>query len=348
MEITTEYRNWITEVKAKVRSSQIKAALAANSELIRFYWELGQMISEKQVKWGDNLIDLVAKELKSEFPDMKGLSRSNLFYARQFYVFYKDTEKSNASLDKLSNNLLDKVPWGHNILIFSKSNSVNEALFYIQQTIENGWSRDILALQIKSKLYERTGKAITNFTTTLPDPKSELAQQTLKDPYIFDFVNMTARSKEKDIEEQLTQNILRFLLELGKGFAFIGRQYRLELGDKEYFIDLLFYHIPMQCYVVVELKNGDFKPEYAGKLNFYLTLVDKTLKRPAENPTIGILLCRDKNNLEVEYALQDIHKPMGVSGFEITEILPDELKSSLPTIEEIEEQLKMDDDGESE
>ncbi|PRD46205.1 PDDEXK nuclease domain-containing protein [Sphingobacterium haloxyli] len=346
MEITAEYKDWITEVKAKVRSSQIKAALAANSELIRFYWELGQMISEKQVKWGDNLIDLVAKELKSEFPDMKGLSRSNLFYARQFYIFYQDTEKSNDSLDKLSNNMLDKVPWGHNILIFSRSKSIIEALFYVQQTIENGWSRDILALQIKSKLYERTGKAITNFTTTLPDTKSELAQQTLKDPYIFDFVNMTARSKEKDIEEQLTQNILRFLLELGKGFAFIGRQYRLELSDKEYFIDLLFYHIPMQCYVVVELKNKDFQPEYAGKLNFYLTLVDKTLKRPTENPTIGILLCRDKNNLEVEYALQDINKPMGVSGFEITEILPDELKSSLPTIEEIEEQLKIDGNGE--
>lgn len=346
MEITAEYKDWITEVKAKVRSSQIRAALAANSELIKFYWELGQMISEKQVKWGDNLIDLVAKELISEFPDMKGLSRSNLFYARQFYIFYQDTEKSNDSLDKLSNNLLDKVPWGHNILIFSRSKSISEALFYVQQTIENGWSRDILALQIKSKLYERTGKAITNFTTTLPDTKSELAQQTLKDPYIFEFVNMTARSKEKDIEEQLTQNILRFLLELGKGFAFIGRQYRLELSDKEYFIDLLFYHIPMQCYVVVELKNRDFQPEYAGKLNFYLTLVDKTLKRPTENPTIGILLCRDKNNLEVEYALQDINKPMGVSGFEITEILPDELKSSLPTIEEIEEQLKIDSNDE--
>ncbi|GAA4145934.1 hypothetical protein GCM10022216_30380 [Sphingobacterium kyonggiense] len=231
--------------------------------------------------------------------------------------------------------------------MISKTQTVEEALFYLEQTVENGWTMDILALQIKSSLYKRQGKAITNLTTTLPDTKSELAQQTLNDPYIFDFVNMTARSKEKDIEEQLTQNILRFLLELGKGFAFIGRQYRFELGDKEYFIDLLFYHIPMQCYVVVELKNGDFKPEYAGKLNFYLTLVDKTLKCPAENPTIGILLCRDKNNLEVEYALQDIHKPMGVSEFELFTQLPDNLKSSLPKIEEIEEQLRIDDNGES-
>lgn len=231
--------------------------------------------------------------------------------------------------------------------MISKTQTVEEALFYLEQTVENGWTMDILALQIKSSLYKRQGKAITNLTTTLPDTKSELAQQTLNDPYIFDFVNMTARSKEKDIEEQLTQNILRFLLELGKGFAFIGRQYRFELGDKEYFIDLLFYHIPMQCYVVVELKNGDFKPEYAGKLNFYLTLVDKTLKCPAENPTIGILLCRDKNNLEVEYTLQDIHKPMGVSEFELFTQLPDNLKSSLPKIEEIEEQLRIDDNGES-
>lgn len=270
---------------------------------------------------------------------MKGLSRSNLFYARQFYLFY-NPKKSNNLLDKLSNKLLDKIPWGHNILVFSKSKDIEEAQFYVQKFIENNWSRDTLALQLKSKLYQRQGKAITNFTNTLPEPKSDLAQQTLKDPYVFDFLQLADDYKERDIENQLIDNITRFLLELGKGFAFIGRQYRLELNEKEYFIDLLFYHIPMQCYVVAEIKNRDFEPEYAGKLNFYLTLIDRTLKRPHESPTIGILLCRGKDNLEVEYALQDIHKPMGVSEFKLAEVLPDNLKSSLPSVQELEEELK--------
>jgi predicted nuclease of restriction endonuclease-like (RecB) superfamily len=203
----------------------------------------------------------------------------------------------------------------------------------------------MLALQIKSDLYARQGKAITNFTSTLPIPNSDLAQQTLKDPYIFDFLQLTEDYKERDIENQLTQHITRFLLEMGKGFAFVGKQYNIQLNEKEYFIDLLFYHIPMQCYVVVELKNKDFQPEFAGKLNFYLTLIDKTLKRHNENPTIGILLCRGKDNLEVEYALQDIHKPMGVSEFMLNKVLPDDLKSNLPTIEELEEQLKMLEDN---
>ncbi|MDR2727793.1 MAG: PDDEXK nuclease domain-containing protein, partial [Chitinispirillales bacterium] len=236
--------------------------------------------------------------------------------------------------------LVALIPWGHNILIFTKSKDINEALFYIKKTKENNWSRDTLALQIKSDLYARQGKAVTNFTNTLPAPNSDLAQQTLKDPYIFDFLQLAEDYKERDIENQLTQHITRFLLELGKGFAFVGRQYNIQLNQKEYFIDILFYHIPMQCYVVVELKNKDFEPEFAGKLNFYLTLIDKTMKRPNENPTIGILLCRGKDNLEVEYALQDIHKPIGVSEFKLDKILPDNLKSSLPSIEELEEEFK--------
>lgn len=210
----------------------------------------------------------------------------------------------------------------------------------MKQAVKHGWSMDLMALQIKSKLFERQGKAITNFSNTLPAINSELAQQTLKDPYVFDFISMSTKSKEKDIENQLVQNVTKLLLELGKGFAYIGRQYHMQLNEKEYFIDLLFYHIPMQCYIVVEIKNTEFKPEYAGKLNFYLTLVDRTMKRPIENPTIGILLCRGKDNLEVEYSLQDINKPMGVSEFTFTEVLPDNLKNSLPTIEEIEDELK--------
>jgi predicted nuclease of restriction endonuclease-like (RecB) superfamily len=236
--------------------------------------------------------------------------------------------------------LVVQIPWGHNILICTKSKDVNEALFYIRKTKENNWSRDMLALQIKSDLYARQGKAITNFNNTLPAPNSDLANQSLKDPYIFDFLQLTEGYKERDIENQLIHHITRFLLEMGKGFAFIGRQYNVKKKKKEYFIDLLFYHIPMQCYVVVELKNKDFEPEFAGKLNFYLTLIDKTMKRNNENPTIGILLCRSKDNLEVEYALQDIHKPMGVSEYKLEKILPDNLKSSLPSIEEMEEELR--------
>ncbi|CAM4252864.1 Predicted nuclease of restriction endonuclease-like (RecB) superfamily, DUF1016 family [Pedobacter westerhofensis] len=213
-------------------------------------------------------------------------------------------------------------------------------MFYIGQTIENNWSREVLALQVKTNLYVRTGKAITNFKHTLPDPVSDLAQQTLKDPYVFDFMTMTKPYKEKDIEDQLVQHITKFLLELGKGFAFIGRQYHLVVGESDYYLDLLFYHTRLKCYTVVEIKNTAFIPEYVGKLNFYLSAVDSLIKQADDNPTIGILLCRDKNNIEAEFALRDINRPMGVSEFEITETLPDNLKSSLPTIEEIENELK--------
>jgi len=363
--MNNEYKQWIIEVKQKIRSTQIKAAIAVNSALIEFYWDLGKMISEKESIWGSKLIEQISKDLKNEFPTMKGLSVSNIKYCRFFYQFYtsaivqqpvgligqqlvdqlqpvenKEDIILQQPVEELGNNPFFQIPWGHNILIFTKCKTVKEAMFYIQKTIENNWSRDTLVLQIKSDLYARQGKSITNFSNTLPMPNSELAQQTLKDPYIFDFLQLTENYKERDIEKQLTEHITRFLLELGKGFAFVGKQYNIQLNEKEYFIDLLFYHIPMQCYVVVELKNKDFEPEFAGKLNFYLTLIDKKLKRNNENPTIGILMCRGKDNLEVEYALQDIHKPMGVSEFNLEKLLPDNLKSSLPSIEELEEELK--------
>lgn len=369
-----DYKNWIVEIKKNIRSSQIKAAIAVNSALIEFYWDLGRMISEKENVWGSKLLENLSIDLKEEFPDMGGLSVTNLRYCKLFYNYFANSlqllnrnefqkmlihpqlggelqisdnkeiifypQIGDGITEQLILQIVSKIPWGHIKVIIAKIKDINEALFYIQKTKDNNWSRDVLALQIKSELYTRQGKAITNFISTLPTPDSDLAQQTLKDPYIFDFLQLTEDYKERDIENQLTEHITRFLLELGKGFAFVGKQYQMELGEKEYFIDLLFYHIPMQCYVVVELKNKDFEPEYAGKLNFYLTLIDKTLKRPTENPTIGILLCRGKNNLEVEYALQDIHKPMGVSEFKLGEILPDNLKSSLPSIEELEEELR--------
>lgn len=331
--ISTDYKNWLNEVKRKLHSSQIKASIAINNVLIMFYWELGMMIAEKQAQthWGNGLFNQLSHDLKLEFPEMKGLSSRNLHYAHQFYQFY---EGSNMQ------QVVAQLPWGHNILIISKSQDLQEAQFYVQQTLENNWSRDILGLQIKSNLYYRKGKSITNFKRSLPEFFSDLAQQTLKDPYIFDFLNLTPKVKERDIENQLVSHITKFLLELGKGFAFIGQQYQLEVGNEDYYLDLLFYNIPLKCYVVIELKNTKFIPEYAGKLNFYLSAVDNLLKKADDRPTIGMLLCRDKNNIAVEYALRDMSKPIGVSEFQFTEILPDGIKSSLPSIEEIENELK--------
>jgi predicted nuclease of restriction endonuclease-like (RecB) superfamily len=368
--ITPEYKAWLGELKLKIRSVQLKAAVAVNAALIEFYWELGKMISEKDHIWGSKLIEQIANDLKEEFPDMKGLSRRNLFNIKKFYEFYapivqqpvallknsaepkivqqavalsgQQNETNKKAVELLNQNLLFQIPWGHNILIFTKSNDAKEARFYLEQTVAGHWSRDVLALQIKSGLYRRQGKAVNNFKDTMSEPMSDLAQQTLKDPYIFDFMTMAGPYKEKNIEEGLIEHVSKFLLELGKGFAFVGRQYHLEIADNDYYLDLLFYHTRLKCYVVIELKNTKFMPEYTGKLNFYLSAVDTLLKQADDNATIGILLCRDKNNVEAEFALRGINKPMGVSEFEITESLPDNLKGSLPTIEELENELAGD------
>jgi predicted nuclease of restriction endonuclease-like (RecB) superfamily len=341
--INEDYFNWLQLIKHKIQSSQIKAAIAVNQELIQFYWDLGRMIVEKQAEssWGDKIIEQLSKDLKKEFPELKGLSKSNLKYCKRFFNFY-DKVIGQQAVDQLQKSNLPyfRIPWGHNILIFTKSKNIEEANFYLSQVLENNWSREVLAFQIKSQLHKRQGKAITNFASTLPFPQSELAQETIKDPYIFDFLTLSEPYKERDIENQLIENITKFLLELGKGFAFIGRQYHLEIAGNDYYLDLLFYHVILKCYVVIELKNTRFIPEYAGKMNFYLSAVDTIIKRDEDNPTIGILLCRDKRSLEVEFALRDINKPMGVSEFSFLEILPDDLKSTLPTVEEIEKELK--------
>jgi predicted nuclease of restriction endonuclease-like (RecB) superfamily len=332
-----DYQNWLNTIKQRVQSARLRVALAANRELIQFYWELGAQIAEKQAQsqWGDKLIPQLSADLKKAFPDLKGLSASNLKYCLRFYQFY-----ATVTATPFGQQAVDQIPWGHNILIFTKCSSVAEAGFYIAQTIEQGWSRDVLALQIKSRLHERAGKAVSNFSRTLPAPQSDLAQQTLNDPYTFDFMALTAPYNERDVERQLTQHITHFLLELGKGFAFIGRQYPLEIAGNDYYIDLLFYHVTLKCYVVVELKNRRLIPEYAGKLNFYLSAVDSLLKRDDDQPTIGLLLCRDKNNIEVEFAMRDMNKPMGVSEYTLVETLPDNLKGALPTVEEIEQDLQ--------
>ncbi|TNJ36046.1 MULTISPECIES: PDDEXK nuclease domain-containing protein [Prosthecochloris] len=361
-----DYAKWLRELKSKIRSTQLRAALAANRELILFYWELGGDISRKlaETNWGAKVIDQLAKDLRSEFPDMQGFSRRNLYYTKKFYEVFSAFPRDAEIVPRLGAQLKNapqsederqtvprggaqripvivhqiggQLPWSHIKILLDKVSDYKESLFYINQTIENGWSRDVLALQIKSDLFARQGSAISNFKNTLPEPQSDLAQQTIKDPYTFDFLTMTRPYNERDIESQLVEHITKFLLELGKGFAFVGRQYHLEVGETDYYLDLLFYHIKLKCYVVIELKNTKFIAEYAGKLNFYLSAVDSLLKTDSDNPTIGILLCRDKNKIETEFALRDINKPMGVSEFTLTEILPEELKGSLPTVEEIE------------
>lgn len=355
----TDYANWLKQIKQRIHSVRMKVALAANSELIALYYEIGAQIVEREslARWGSGFIDAFSKDLKTEFPDMGGFSAKNLRYCRAFFRFYCDPAIWQQAVAKLPHEpwvgvdvelaqRLEQVPWGHHIQIVSKCSGLTEAGFYIAQTIEQGWSRDVLAMHLKSGLYDRSGKAVTNFSRTLPMPQSDLAQQTLKDPYTFDFMSMTVPYNERDVERQLTQHITQFLLELGKGFAFIGRQYHLEIADNDYYIDLLFYHVTLKCYVVVELKNRQFIPEYTGKLNFYLSAVDSLLKRDDDQPTIGLLLCRDKNNIEVEFALRDLNKPMGVSEYTLVETLSDNLKGALSTVEEIEQDLqRLQDEG---
>ena len=350
-----EYKSFIIDVKSKINYSQMKIAITVNSALIMFYWELGEMISTKQkeTQWGSKFIEQIAHDLKKEFPSLKGFSRTNLFYIKKFYEFYSlnlvhhdaglNTKTDENQIVQLSGGLIDniifQIPWRHNIEILNKTKNIDEALYYIKQTIINNWSRDTLALSIKTDLFQRDAKGINNFQNTLPEPLSDLAVQTIKDPYVFDFLTFEKPFIERDIENKLVDNITKFLLELGKGFAYVGKQYHLEIANQDYYLDLLFYHIELKCYVVIELKNRKFIPEYAGKLNFYISAVDTLLKKESDNPTIGILLCRDKNNIEAEFALRDINKPIGVSEFELTEIIPDNLKSSLPTIEEFEQEL---------
>lgn len=293
------------------------------------------MMVEKQqtTRWGNAMVEKPAIDLKHEFPGISGFSRTNRFAMRQFYLFY-------SPLNKKVPQPVGQIPWGHTRLILNKIKNTEEALFYAKSILENNWSRNILALQIERNLYERQGKAITNFSNTLPSPQSDLAKETLKDPYVFDFLTLGKDTQELEIENQLLKHVTKFLLELGKGFAFIGKQFQLEVNTKTYYLDLLFYPIKLRCFVVIELKTGEFKPEYAGKLNFYLSAVDDTLKSEHDNPTVGIILCKSKDKIDVEYALRDIGKPIGVSNFEITEIIPEKLQSNLPTVKQLEEELR--------
>lgn len=353
LQTDVQYKKWLADLKDKVRSVQIKAALTVNKELLTFYWEFGSDIVQKQstTNWGDGFLRQLSLDLTAEFPDIKGFSLSNLKYVKQWYLFYSRNSAISqqavgqfekqpvAELTGQAVSQITLIPWGHNIAIISRCKNIEEALYYISNTIRYNWSRSVLVHQIDSGLYHREGKAVCNFANVLPVPQSDLAIQTLKDPYIFDFLNMSKDYNERELEKGLVEHITHFLLELGAGFAYIGRQVPLHVGEREFFIDLLFYHARLHSYVVIELKTADFEPEHAGKLNFYIKAIDEQLRKEGDQPTIGILLCKNRDKLVAEYALSDIHKPIGVSEYQFTQLLPENLKSSLPSIEEIEAEL---------
>ncbi len=334
--ITNEYQQFVEQLKADIRNSQIKAALSVNRELVLLYWRIGKKILEKQSElgWGAKVVEQISRDLRVEFPTMKGFSRTNLLYMRSFAKNYPD--------EQFVQQVAGQIPWFHNCVLLDKVKDQTEREFYIRKTIENGWSRDILEIQIETGLYLRQGKAITNFELTLPKPQSDLANEILKNPYNFDFLGLGEEARELEIEAAMMRHIRDYLLELGVGFAFVGSQYRLEVDGDEFFIDQLFYHLKLRCFLVLELKAGKFKPEYLGKLNFYLSAADDLLRNEGDKPSIGLILCRGEKRTIVEYALRDMTKPIGVSEYELTNILPANLRGNLPTIEEIEQQLKID------
>ena len=328
-----DYVQWLADIKNRVLTARHKAVLAVNAELVSLYWHIGRDILQRQAAqgWGSKVIDRLGRDLREAFPEMKGFSRANLMYMRAFAEAWTDFEIVQQTVGQL--------PWGHNVLLLNRIKEQEARLFYVQKAIAENWSRTTLEVHIKNRLHERQGKAVTNFAARLPAPTSALAQETLKDPYLFDFLSLGEDAQEREIENALMQHITRFLLELGNGFAFVGRQYRLEVNGDEFFIDLLFYHTRLKCYVVVELKATAFKPEHAGQLNFYLAAVDAQIKAPDDHPTIGLLLCKTQNRLVAEYALSGIDRPIGIAEYELVRALPEPLVTNLPTVEQLENEL---------
>lgn len=329
----SEYLGIVETIKSEIKNAQYKAAVSVNKELIMLYYNIGKIINEHKT-WGNRFIDNLAADIRLSFPDTKGYSVRNLKYMAKFAAEYTDEQIVQAALAQIT--------WYHNIALMDKVNDIEVRLWYAEKIVENGWSRNVLVHQIESGLYERQAIAekISNFENRLAPPQSELAVQTMKDPYIFDFIPFKEDMVERDIERALVKDITKLLLELGTGFAFLGNQYHLNVGGDDFYIDLLFYNLNLRCYVVIELKTGEFKPEYAGQLNFYLSAVDGILKRDTDQPSIGLLLCKSKNNLVAEYALKDMTKPMGVSEYTITNNLPEELGKQLPSVEDIQRRMK--------
>lgn len=340
-DLAKDYKQWLSEIKQHIRQSQIKAAVRVNTELLRLYWHLGKEIAERraEAKWGNGFFNTLSRDLKADFPDMQGFSPTNLKYCKRFYLFYSQSDTIRHQLGDELISPIFSIPWRHHIEILTKCRTIDEALFYVGKTLENGWSRAVLLNFLDARLFETQGKALTNFRKNLPEPMSDLAQQTLKDPYNFDFLTMRENYNERELEDALTTNITRFLLELGSGFAFVGRQVRLEVTGNEYFIDLLFYHLKLRCYTVVELKVTEFKPEYLGQLGFYVTAANRQLKRTEDNPTIGLIICKTKDRVVAEYALEGTNQPLGISQYDLMKVTSEEMKNTLPSIEEIENEL---------
>ena len=330
IESDAAYQSFLSNLKKRIRRAQVKAALAVNSELTLLYWQIGRDILERQEKegWGSKIIARLSRDLKQSLPDVRGFSRTNLLYMRAFAAAWPDKE--------FVQRIAGQIPWRHNQALLDKLDDPEERVWYAQQSFENGWSRDILIMQIGSGLYQRQGRAVNNFDRTLPKPESDLMRQMVKSPYNFEFLGLDRDVQERELEEALVTHIREFLIELGVGFSFAGSQYRLEVEGDEFFIDLLFYHFKLRRFIVIELKTTDFKPEYAGKMNFYVAAVDDLLRHPDDKPTIGIILCRSSKKTVVEYSLRDVNTPIAVSSHE----LPKQLRDSLPTPEQLEIEIE--------
>jgi predicted nuclease of restriction endonuclease-like (RecB) superfamily len=361
-ELPAGYRELLEDLKTRVRAAQLKAAVAVHRELIQLYWDIGRLIVQRQEQegWGKSVVERLATDIQRAFPGIQGFSPVNVWRMRAFFLAYADTdailsqpvtelpkkrkqELSQAVTDPLGRppDFVADLPWGHNQVLLFKLKEPAERLWYAAKAVENGWSRAVLTVQIETDLYGRQGKAVTNFSATLPAPQSDLAQQTLKDPYVFDFLTIGEEAHERDLEGGLVDHVQKFLLELGAGFAFVGRQVHLAVGDDDFYLDLLFYHLRLRCFVVIDLKMQKFTPEDAGKLNFYLSAVDSQLRHPDDKPAVGLLLCKTRDRVIAEYALRDITKPIGVAEWQtkLVQSLPEPLRSNLPTIEQIEEEL---------
>ena len=328
------YSDWLSDLKNRIHHAQQRASLAVNRELVLLYWQIGQDILQRQAEqgWGAKVIDRLAHDLRTAFPDMKGFSPRNLKYMRAFAEAWPDSE--------FVQGVLAQLPWYHQLALLDKLPDAESRRWYAAKAIEHNWSRNVLVMQIESGLLERQGRAVTNFEARLPKAQSDLARESLKDPYRFDFLNLGEEAQERAVESALVRHVTEFLLELGAGFAFVGRQVLVDVGGEEFFIDLLFYHLKLRCYVVIELKTGKFKPEHLGQLGFYLTAVDRQIKGDQDNPSIGLLLCKSKNKVVAEYALHDKSQPMGIAEYKLQEALPAELETDLPSIEQIERELQ--------
>jgi predicted nuclease of restriction endonuclease-like (RecB) superfamily len=342
-----EYSQTLSELKKQIQNAQLRAVTAVNKELILLYWKIGKIIIERQEQshWGTNFIEKLAKDIQNEFPGIEGFSKSNLFRIRAFYLEYSKVAPLARQFEGLENSgPLSLIPWSHNIMLMEKIDDVEQRIWYAQKTIENGWGKRALEDWIDKEIYSRQGKAITNFSLHLPEPQSTLAKETLCDPYFFDFLNLSPGYLEKELEDGLVEKIQQTLLAFGHGFAFVGRQYPLEIDGDTYYIDLLFYHIPSHRYIAVELKTAHFKPEHTGQMNFYLAALDDLLKKNLDNPSIGLILCKRKSKIKAEYALRDIHKLMSVAEYSTKnkKQLPKAIDDLLPTIEEIEDELGKD------